>query len=59
MTAAKQHSNADQRRRNEVEGSFGAGKRKYYWDQIHGQTQSMVRDHISMGLHRDVLREGA
>ena len=48
--ARKQQLNADQRRSNEVEGSFGAGKRKYSLDQIMAKLKHGAETTISMAF---------
>jgi len=52
MLPASQQLSADLRRRNEVEGSFGAGKRKYSFGSHHGKLKHGYRDQRSlMVLH--------
>ncbi|MCP9781388.1 transposase [Cyanobium sp. To12R1] len=48
--AQKQQLSADQRRRNEVEGCFGSGKRKYSLDLIMARLSKGAENSISMAF---------
>jgi transposase, IS5 family len=48
--AHKQQLSADQRRRNEVEGCFGSGKRKYSLDLIMARLSKGAENSISMAF---------
>jgi hypothetical protein len=48
--AQKQQLSADQRRRNEVEGCFGSGKRKYSLDLIMVRLSKGAENSISMAF---------
>ncbi len=48
--AQKQQLSADQRRRNEVEGVFGSGKRKYSLDLIMARLSKGAETSISMAF---------
>jgi hypothetical protein len=49
-SAHKQQLSADQRRRNEVEGCFGSGKRKYSLDLIMARLSKGAENSISMAF---------
>jgi IS5 family transposase len=48
--AQKQQVSVDQRKRNEVEGCFGSGKRKYFLDPIMARLQKGTETSISMAF---------
>ena len=55
--AHKQQLSADQRKRNEVEGCFGSGKRKYSFDLMMARLPKGVENLDRDGVSRDVRRE--